>query len=144
MPRMRRGSVDDSNAPADPAKSHHKENPLASRNVGLPQPFQPPPTVQAPPAPQDSHIPQDPPLAQQQVLHAQQTLHDQPPSHTPPTGGYGGNVGHKNFVLNNMAEIMAKDTTKKIDSVEKLTDAMYIFASIFLTFHSNKASVLIK
>nr|XP_022340174.1 circumsporozoite protein-like isoform X2 [Crassostrea virginica] len=85
MPRKRRGAVEDPKAPAGPAKSHRKEKPPASRNVELPQPSQPPPTVQAPPAPQDSHIPQDPPLAQSQaqVLQAQQSMHNPPPSHTP-------------------------------------------------------------
>ena len=207
MPRKRRGAVEDPKAPAGPAKSHRKEKPPASRNVGLPQPSQPPPTVQAPPAPQDSHIPQDPPLAQSQaqVLQAQQSMHNPPPSHTPdlwqnpqpvqdllqnqelsqqptegylvymqsihnvglhvsdsikqnilqgkyielqtllpPTGVYGGNVGHKKLVLNNMGEIVAKDTTKKIDSIEKWTDAMHIFASIHLAFHPHKAAELIK
>ncbi|XP_078340580.1 uncharacterized protein LOC144627433 [Crassostrea virginica] len=83
MPRKRRGAVEDPKAPAGPATSHRKEKPPASRNAGLPQPSQPPPTVQAPPAPQDSHIPQDPPLAQSQVLQAQQSMHNPPPSHTP-------------------------------------------------------------
>ena len=62
----------------------------------------------------------------------------------PPSGGYGGNVGHKTLDLNNMGEIMAKDTTKKFDSIEKWTVAMHIFASIFLAFHPNKAAELIK
>ncbi|XP_078312700.1 uncharacterized protein LOC144619182 isoform X2 [Crassostrea virginica] len=83
MPRKRRGAVEDPKAPAGPAKSRRKEKPPASRNVGLLQPSQPPPTVQAPPAPQDSHISQDPPLAQPQVLQAHQSLHNPPPSHTP-------------------------------------------------------------
>ncbi|XP_078320888.1 uncharacterized protein LOC144617550 isoform X2 [Crassostrea virginica] len=86
MLRKRRGAVEDPKAPAGPAKSHCNEKPPASRNVGLPQPSQPPPTVKAPPAPQDSHIPQDPPLAQPQVLQAQQSMHNPPPSHTPVLG----------------------------------------------------------
>ncbi|XP_078312485.1 uncharacterized protein LOC111105252 [Crassostrea virginica] len=80
MPRKRRGAVED---PKAPATSHRKEKPPASRNVGLPQPSQPPPTVQAPPAPQDSNIPQDPPLAQSQDLQAQQSMDNPPPAHTP-------------------------------------------------------------
>ena len=64
MPRKRTGEVGDPKAPAGTGNSLSKEKPLASRNVGLPQPSQPPPTVQALPAPQNSQIPEDPPLAQ--------------------------------------------------------------------------------
>ena len=36
----------------------------------------------------------------------------------PPTGGYGGNIGHKKLVLNNMGEIMVKYNIKTIGSIE--------------------------
>ena len=35
---------------------------------------------------------------------------------------------------------MAKHTTKKIDPIEKWTDLMHIFESIYLAFYLNKAA----
>ena len=55
MHRKRRGAQEDPKAPASLAKSRRKEKPVASRNVGLPQPSMPPPTMEAPPAPQGTH-----------------------------------------------------------------------------------------
>lgn len=53
----------------------------------------------------------------------------------PPSGGQGATPSHKKLLINSVGEIITKENVKKVDSIEKWTDAMHIFASIYLSAH---------
>lgn len=59
-------------------------------------------------------------------------------------GGQGATPSHKKLLINSVGEIITKENVKKVDSIEKWTDAMHIFASINLSAHPSKSAELLK
>lgn len=60
----------------------------------------------------------------------------------PPSGGQGATPRHKKLLSYSVGEIISKENVKNVDSIEKWTDAMHIFAYLFA--HPSKSAELLK
>lgn len=61
-----------------------------------------------------------------------------------PFWGQGGCTSHTKLLIISVGEVITIENVKNVDLIEKWTDAMHVFASIYLFAHASKSAKLLK